>query len=93
MRKITLTGIIAGSAIVGIAAGITATVALTPDPAPAPVITYDAHCDGMAERILANAGMLLTAWENGTTYSPEFRADNFDVYAAQLTACDTPENQ
>lgn len=91
MRKLTLTGIIAGTAIVGIAAGIAGTVALTPDPTP--VVAYDAHCDGMAERILANAGMMLTAWESGTTYSPEFRADNFDVYAAQLAACDTPENQ
>lgn len=87
MRKITLTGIIAGTAIVGIAAGITATVALTPTPEPAPVVAYDAHCDGMAERILANAGMMLTAWENGTTYDASYRADNIDVYAEQLAAC------
>lgn len=91
MRKITLTGIIAGTAIVGIAAGIAGTVALTPDPAP--IVAYDAHCDGMAERILANAGMLLTAWESGTTYDDSYRADNIDVYAEQLAACDTPENQ
>ena len=90
MRKLTFTGIIAGTAIVGLAAGITATIALTPAPTPAPVVTHDSHCDGMAERILANAGMMLTAWEAGTPYTPEFRADNIDVYAAQLAACDTP---
>ena len=83
MRKLTFTGIIAGTAIVGLAAGIAGTVALTP----APIVAYDAHCDGMAERILANADMLLTAWEAGTAYAPEFRADNVDVYAAQLAAC------
>ena len=95
MRKLTFTGIIAGTAIVGLAAGITGTIALAPAPAPAPVVTHDAHCDGMAERILANAGMMLTAWESGTPYAPEFRADNIDVYAAQLAACnsDTPEIQ
>ena len=92
MRKLTFTGIIAGTAIVGVAAGIAGTIALAPAPAPAPVVTHDAHCSGMAERILANAGMLLTAWEAGTPYAPEFRADNVDVYAAQLAACqaDTP---
>ena len=93
MRKLTLTGIIAGTAIVGLAAGITATIALTPAPSPAPVVTYDTHCDGMAERILDMTGMMLTAWENGTPYAPEFRADNVDMYAEQLAACDTPENQ
>lgn len=53
---------------------------------------YDAHCDELATGILANAGMLLTAWENGTGYTPEFRTDNYDVYADQLAACnsDTP---
>lgn len=91
MRKLTLTGIIAGTAIVGIAAGITATVALTPEPAP--IVAYDAHCDGMAERILDMTGMMLTAWENGTTYDASYRADNIDVYAAQIAACDTPVNQ
>lgn len=121
MRKLTFTGIIAGTAIVGIAAGITGTALLTPTPEPTTpacatedatgcywdadtmgnnagqsfytdnngtvYYAYDAHCDGMAERILDNAGMLLTAWESGTTYAPEFRADNIDVYAEQLAAC------
>lgn len=90
MRKLTFTGIIAGTAIVGIAAGIAGTVALTPAATPAPVVAYDAHCDGMAGRVLGMADVMLTAWENGTPYAPEFRADNIDVYAAQLAACDTP---
>lgn len=88
MRKLTLTGIIAGTAIVGISAGIAGTVALTPAPTPAPVVAHNPHCDGMAGRVLDMADVMLTAWENGTAYSPEFRADNIDVYAEQLAACE-----
>lgn len=77
------------AAVAGLTIGITGTLAVTAEPATrtvsAPAERPDTYCEGMAERILAAYSVTLTAWENGTAYNDTFRADNVDVYAAQLS--------
>ena len=88
MRKITLTAIIAGSAIAGIAAGATVATLTVPDPAPRTVTVTDTCAADYADMLLANVDMLLTAWEAGTAYSDDIRADNLGAYELLLSQCD-----
>ena len=88
MRKITLTAIIAGSAVAGIAAGATVATIAAPDPAPRTVTVTDTCAADYADMLLANVDMLLTTWEAGTAYSESIRTDNLDAYALLLSQCD-----
>lgn len=88
MRKITLTAIIAGTAVAGIAAGATVATVAAPDPAPRTVTITDTCAADYADMLLANVDMLLTAWEAGTAYSESIRTDNLDAYRLLLSQCD-----
>lgn len=91
MRKITLTAIIAGSAVAGIAAGATVATLTAPEPLTRTINTVeraDTCAADYADMLLANVDMLLTAWEAGTAYNESIRTDNLDAYELLLSQCD-----
>ena len=88
MRKLTLTAIIAGTAIAGIAAGATVATLTTPEPATRTVTVTDTCAADYAAMMLDNMSMILTAWEAGTAYNESIRTDNLDAYRLLLSQCD-----
>lgn len=88
MRKITLTAIIAGSAVAGIAAGATVATLTAPDPAPRTITVTDTCAADYADMLLDNVDMLLTTWEAGTAYDESIRTDNLGAYELLLSQCD-----
>ena len=90
MRKRTLTAIIAGTAVAGIAAGAVAATLTVPDPAPrtVTVTVTDTCAANYADMLLDAYSMTLDAWEAGTAYSDSIRTDNHDAYELLLSQCD-----
>lgn len=88
MRKRTLTAIIAGTALAGIAAGAVAATLTVPDPAPRTVTVTDTCAADYADMLLDAYSMTLDAWESGTAYSDSIRTDNHDAYELLLSQCD-----
>ena len=90
MRKVTLTAIIAGTAIAGIAAGAVAATLAAPAPEPVTrTITITDTCAAdYADMLLDAYSMTLDAWEAGTAYSESIRTDNLDAYELLLSQCD-----
>lgn len=91
MRKLTLTAIIAGTAVAGIAAGATVATVATPEPGTRTVNTVeraDTCAADYADMLLANVDMLLTSWEAGTAYDESIRTDNLGAYELLLSQCD-----
>ena len=88
MRKITLTAIIAGSAVAGIAAGATVATIAAPDPAPRTITITDTCAADYADMLLDAYSMTLDAWEAGTAYNESIRTDNLDAYELLLSQCD-----
>lgn len=88
MRKLTLTAIVAGTAVAGIAAGAVAATLAASEPVTRTVTVTDTCAADYADMLLANVDMLLTAWEAGTAYDESTRTDNLDAYELLLSQCD-----
>lgn len=88
MRKRTLSAIIAGTAIAGIAAGATVATLTAPEPVTRTITVTDTCAADYADMLLDAYSMTLDAWEAGTAYSDSIRTDNHDAYALLLSQCD-----